>query len=132
MYYIWPFDGTITAHPNSLLFNAVPLYWPFKLFWFFRKVSSIMIKIEARSANQRPCFVFRLARSSPCKTSPRLLRVTPTTRNLAATSASLSSTESVRSNKSLPHESLPRHRPLAAEPPGGSCRQSSNASQPVI
>ena len=37
--YIWPFDGSLTAHPNSLLFNAFPGYWPFKVFWFFRKVS---------------------------------------------------------------------------------------------
>ena len=132
MYYIWPFDGSITAHPNSLLFNAVPLYWPFKVFWFFRKVSSKTIKMEARVANRCACFVFRLVRSSRCKTSPLLPRATPTMRNLAATSASLSSTESVRSNKSLPHESLPRHLPLAAEPPRGSCRQSSKASQPVI
>ena len=133
MYYIWPFDGSITAHPNSLLFNAVPLYWPFKVFWFFRKVSSKMIKMEARVANRCACFVFRLARSSPCKTSPLLPRATPTMRNLAATSASLSSTESVRSNKPLQHESpfTHAHNNSQLRSP---CSQSSNVSQhpPVI
>ena len=35
----WIFDGRYTPHPNSLLFNAFPGFWPFKMFWFFRKVS---------------------------------------------------------------------------------------------
>jgi hypothetical protein len=33
--------GDYTPHPNSLLFNALPLFWPFKAFWFTRKVNYI-------------------------------------------------------------------------------------------
>ncbi len=32
-------DGGMTPHPNSLLFNAFPGFWPLKAYWFFRKVS---------------------------------------------------------------------------------------------
>ena len=32
-------DTDQLAHPNSLLFNAFPGFWPFKAYWFFRKVS---------------------------------------------------------------------------------------------
>ena len=31
--------GDYTPHPNSLLFNAFPGFWPFKFYWFCRKVS---------------------------------------------------------------------------------------------
>ena len=27
-------------HPNSLLFNAIPLIWPWKVFWMVKKVST--------------------------------------------------------------------------------------------
>lgn len=33
-------SGAYTPHPNSLMFNVYPIFWPFKVFWFFRKVSS--------------------------------------------------------------------------------------------
>ena len=32
-------NGDYTPHPNSLMFNGIPVFWPFKAFWFFRKVS---------------------------------------------------------------------------------------------
>ena len=28
-----------TPHPNSLMFNVYPVFWPFKALWFTRKVS---------------------------------------------------------------------------------------------
>ena len=31
--------GDYTPHPNSLMFNVYPIFWPFKCYWFFRKVS---------------------------------------------------------------------------------------------
>ena len=31
-------NGGYTPHPNSLMFNVYPIFWPFKVFWFFRKV----------------------------------------------------------------------------------------------
>ena len=33
--------GDYTPHPNSLMFNAIPIFWPFKAYWFVRKVSFI-------------------------------------------------------------------------------------------
>ena len=80
--------GDYTPHPNSLLFNAFPGFWPFKLYWFFRKVSEqpgILFTIVY--------FACRLERSSSCRTSPLLPRATPTNRCPASTSASLSTTE---------------------------------------
>ena len=35
-------DGGYTPHPNSLLFNTLPFFWPLKAFWFFRKVSPLI------------------------------------------------------------------------------------------
>ena len=35
--------GDYTPHPNSLLFNAVPIFWPFKFYWLLRKVSTIPV-----------------------------------------------------------------------------------------
>ena len=35
-------QGDWVPHPNSLLFNAFPGFWPLKVFWFFRKVSRTM------------------------------------------------------------------------------------------
>ena len=32
-------SGAYTPHPNSLMFNTYPVFWPFKVFWFFRKVT---------------------------------------------------------------------------------------------
>ena len=42
------FNTDNVAHPNSLLFNAFPLFWPLKLYWFFRKVSvrEVMLIID--------------------------------------------------------------------------------------
>ena len=94
MYYIWPFDGTLTAHPNSLLFNALPLYWPFKAFWFFRKVSPSMPVCYMCTTQTRLCCLNSSVRSSLFKTSPSLQRTILTFRDLANTSPSLSSTES--------------------------------------
>ena len=94
MYYIWPFDGTLTAHPNSLLFNALPLYWPFKAFWFFRKVSpTLPVRYVSASHTLLYC-LNSSARSSLFKTSPSLQRTILTFRDLANTSPFLSSTES--------------------------------------
>ena len=94
MYYIWPFDGTLTAHPNSLLFNALPLYWPFKAFWFFRKVSPSMPVCYMCTTQTRLCCLNSSVRSSLFKTSQSLQRTILTFRDLANTSPSLSSTES--------------------------------------
>ena len=33
------YNGAYTPHPNSLMFNVYPIFWPFKVYWFFRKVS---------------------------------------------------------------------------------------------
>jgi hypothetical protein len=37
--------GDFTPHPNSLMFNGIPIFWPFKAFWFFRKVSLIKLNL---------------------------------------------------------------------------------------
>ena len=112
MYYIWPFDGTLTAHPNSLLFNALPLYWPFKAFWFFRKVSPILpVRYVSASHTQLYC-LNSSARSSLFKTSPSLQRTILTFRDLANTSPFLSSTESPNREQKRelgPHSEI-RHR----------------------
>ena len=36
-------NGDFTPHPNSLMFNAFPCFWPFKAYWFFRKVSTLLL-----------------------------------------------------------------------------------------
>ena len=33
------YNGAYTPHHNSLMFNVYPIFWPFKVYWFFRKVS---------------------------------------------------------------------------------------------
>ena len=83
--------GDYTPHPNSLLFNAFPGFWPFKLYWFFRKVSPLAKSLA--SFNLTGCDRDRPERSSCCKTSLRHPRDTPTTRDLVATSHFPSSTE---------------------------------------
>ena len=35
--FVW--GTSATPHPNSLMFNPMPFFWPFKAIWFFRKVS---------------------------------------------------------------------------------------------
>ena len=112
MYYIWPFDGTLTAHPNSLLFNALPLYWPFKAFWFFRKVSPSMPVCYMCTTQTRLCCLNSSVRSSLFKTSPSLQRTILTFRDLANTSPFLSSTESPNREQKRelgPHSEI-RHR----------------------
>ena len=32
--------GDYTPHPNSLMFNFYPIFWPFKAFWAARKVTT--------------------------------------------------------------------------------------------
>ena len=36
-----PFAGDLTPHPNSLMFNVYPVFWPCKVYWFTRKVSAL-------------------------------------------------------------------------------------------
>ena len=112
MYYIWPFDGSLTAHPNSLLFNALPLYWPFKAFWFFRKVSPTRPVRYVSASHTLLYFLNSSARSSLFKTSPSLQRTILTFRDLANTSPFLSSTESPNREQKRelgPHSEI-RHR----------------------
>ena len=95
-------QGDWIPHPNSLLFNAFPGFWPLKAFWFFRKVSHHTTP-SMRSKQTILCiwyltmnslfFCFRLASCSCCRTSPRHPRVTPMSRDLASTSAFRSNTE---------------------------------------
>merc|ERR1712032_1720410 len=72
MYYIWPFDGSLTAHPNSPSSTPCPSTGP------------------SRPSGSSESSV----RSSLFKTSPSLQRTIQTFRDLANTSHSLSSTES--------------------------------------
>ena len=37
-------SGAYTPHPNSLMFNVYPIFWPFKAIWFFRKVNNFASK----------------------------------------------------------------------------------------
>ena len=49
-------SGAYTPHPNSLMFNTYPVFWPFKAFWFFRKVShSCLIGIKFVSSEKLSC-----------------------------------------------------------------------------
>ena len=81
-------QGDWIPHPNSLLFNAFPGFWPLKAFWFFRKVSCPLP--NSQHSLTFVCFSRhgRLASSSCCKTSQLRPRATPTNRDLASTSAS--------------------------------------------
>ena len=47
------FDGSYTPHPNSLMFNAYPIFWPFKGYWTLRKVSisNTAPKCDSRNIN---------------------------------------------------------------------------------
>ena len=96
--------GDYTPHPNSLLFNAFPGFWPFKMYWFFRKVST---EHDRCVDNCLTAFAFcfnRRERSSSFRTSLSHPRATQTTRDLAATSTSPSSTE--QRHKSLCYKHL--------------------------
>ena len=90
-------NGDYTPHPNSFYFNTLPVFWPFKLFWFFRKVSPQQHHIRLR-LTLRPLLPCRLVRSSSSRTSPLPPRATPTSRDPVTTSASPSSTELAASN----------------------------------
>ena len=94
-----PFDGRHTPHPNSLLFNAFPGFWPFKMFWFFRKVSRPIANLND---SYNISLLYRLVRFSSSKTSLPLLRATPTSTSLASTSASHSITETANVIGKLP------------------------------
>ena len=37
-YLPFPFDGSYTPHPNSLMFNVYPIFWPCKIYWMTGKV----------------------------------------------------------------------------------------------
>ena len=89
--------GDYTPHPNSLLFNAFPAFWPFKAFWFFRKVSHFH-----SSYDHLRLMSTRLVKSHSSRISPPLLRATPMSRNHASTSASLSTTELDSRSISIP------------------------------
>ena len=30
-------------HPNSLMYNTYPIFWPAKLYWFFRKSFQLIL-----------------------------------------------------------------------------------------
>ena len=98
-----PFDGRYTPHPNSLLYNAIPVFWPFKAFWFFRKVSPT-IAVVALMLTIMIC-VCRPASFSSSKTSLLLPRVTPMLPSPAATSTSTPSTTEEAGHKILTRES---------------------------
>ena len=90
--------GDYTPHPNSLLFNAFPGFWPFKMFWFFRKVSLRREHLDKGTVSVSILLTLhRLARSPSFRTSLSLLRATPTMRSRAATSTSACITD--RSSK---------------------------------
>ena len=61
--------GDYTPHPNSLLFNAFPGFWPFKMFWFFRKVSSCKLVTSL--------FFDAVGRDFPVERLPRATRESP-------------------------------------------------------
>ncbi len=80
------FDGSLTPHPNSLLFNAFPGFWPFKMYWCLRKVSNTLsLPATLTNAYHLLC---RPVRSSSWLTSPLPLRTTPTLKCPVATSLS--------------------------------------------
>jgi hypothetical protein len=39
-------SGAYTPHPNSLMFNGLPVFWPFKVYWFFRKFGEIVLMMD--------------------------------------------------------------------------------------
>ena len=96
-------DTDNLAHPNSLLFNAFPLYWPFKAYWFFRKVSVSLSPtiVHTTSCSLQILTVFcihRLPSSSCSKISQPFPKVTKMKNSPASTSASNSIEIAVWSN----------------------------------
>ena len=77
--------GDYTPHPNSLMFNGIPIFWPFKAYWFTRKVSAPAHPVLTRACSS--------ARSCSFGTSPLPQRATLITRGPAGTSTSPSTTE---------------------------------------
>ena len=47
-------SGAYTPHPNSLMFNGIPIFWPFKVYWFFRKVLLIANNSHLVRRNHSP------------------------------------------------------------------------------
>lgn len=37
----YPLDGSFTPHPNSLMMNVFPIFYPAKVYWTGRKVCKI-------------------------------------------------------------------------------------------
>ena len=70
------FSGAYTPHPNSLMFNTFPVFWPCKIYWTLAKVITLSLVTNLISS----------VRSSSWEISPRHQRATPTTPSREGTS----------------------------------------------